>query len=327
MTIVQLPFDAGRRILQRQVGRADRRLERLGADDERERLEDLRARTHRRRRAADDGRANMCPTTPAARASAISRCSARQYGIYITTNEFSILGPEFNGARSTRSTRGALRRDAQVPGNPGCADSACRRSRLLAPAGDVADGASWNPDNNGTEYLLSALDFNATTDNRIAVWALTNTKSLDTTPAVTLTAPCVLPARPMGSRRTPSRRRGRCRSARRRRTGGAGCDERRPDEPGRLRRRQALERRQHGHPDVERREHADGPQRDRVLHRHSVDADPYLGGRHDTKQGYLALGNNDSLLFPSIGVNAAGKGVMTFSIDRAPLLPVRLPRT
>ena len=40
--------------------------------------------------------------------------------------------------------------------------------------------ASWNTDNNGTEYLLSALDFNATTDNRIAVWALTNTKSLDT---------------------------------------------------------------------------------------------------------------------------------------------------
>ena len=42
--------------------------------------------------------------------------------------------------------------------------------------------ASWNTENNGTEYLLSALDFNATTDNRIAVWALTNTKSLDTQP-------------------------------------------------------------------------------------------------------------------------------------------------
>jgi hypothetical protein len=33
------------------------------------------------------------------------------------------------------------------------------------------------------------------------------------------------------------------------------------------------------------------------------------------KQGYLALGNNDNVLFPSIGVNAAGKGVMTFSIS------------
>jgi hypothetical protein len=34
-----------------------------------------------------------------------------------------------------------------------------------------------------------------------------------------------------------------------------------------------------------------------------------------TKQGYVALGNNDNVLFPSIGVNEAGKGVMTFSVS------------
>jgi hypothetical protein len=34
----------------------------------------------------------------------------------------------------------------------------------------------------GTEYFLSALDFNGATDNRIAVWKLTNTSSLATTP-------------------------------------------------------------------------------------------------------------------------------------------------
>ena len=33
------------------------------------------------------------------------------------------------------------------------------------------------------------------------------------------------------------------------------------------------------------------------------------------KQGYVALGNGDNVLFPSIGVNAAGKGVMTFSVS------------
>ena len=32
-------------------------------------------------------------------------------------------------------------------------------------------------------------------------------------------------------------------------------------------------------------------------------------------QGYVALGNNDNAYFPSIGVNAAGKGVMTFSMS------------
>ena len=34
-----------------------------------------------------------------------------------------------------------------------------------------------------------------------------------------------------------------------------------------------------------------------------------------TKQGYVALGNDDNAMYPSIGVNAAGKGVMTFSIS------------
>ena len=43
----------------------------------------------------------------------------------------------------------------------------------------TAQGGSHNPANNGTEYFLSALDFNGTLDNRIAVWALTNTISLD----------------------------------------------------------------------------------------------------------------------------------------------------
>jgi hypothetical protein len=33
------------------------------------------------------------------------------------------------------------------------------------------------------------------------------------------------------------------------------------------------------------------------------------------KQGYVALGNNDNVFFPSIGVNAAGKGVMTFTVS------------
>lgn len=42
--------------------------------------------------------------------------------------------------------------------------------------------------NGGTEYFLSALDYAGTTDSRIAVWALTNTSSLDTaTPQLTLT--------------------------------------------------------------------------------------------------------------------------------------------
>jgi len=39
-------------------------------------------------------------------------------------------------------------------------------------------GGSYTTANGGTEYFLSALDFNGTLDNRIAVWALTNSSSL-----------------------------------------------------------------------------------------------------------------------------------------------------
>ena len=54
------------------------------------------------------------------------------------------------------------------------------------PPGDTFESA-----NGGTEYFLSALDFNGTTDNRIAVWNLTNTSSLATTPLLTMTSSLV----------------------------------------------------------------------------------------------------------------------------------------
>src|SRR5262249_21352881 len=40
-------------------------------------------------------------------------------------------------------------------------------------------GSVLGRENNGTEYFLSSLDFTRTVDNRIATWALTNTRSLD----------------------------------------------------------------------------------------------------------------------------------------------------
>ena len=106
---------------------------------------------------------------------------ADKYGIYITTNEFSTLGDEFNGAQVYAISKSALFggtlkyqafHGAPIPLAEGPAYS-------LQPATSPT-AASWNTTNNGTEYMLSALDFDATTDNRIAVWALTNTKSLDT---------------------------------------------------------------------------------------------------------------------------------------------------
>ena len=48
----------------------------------------------------------------------------------------------------------------------------------LQPA--TSPGATFATANGGTEYLLSSLDFSASLDNRIAVWQLTNTRSLNT---------------------------------------------------------------------------------------------------------------------------------------------------
>jgi hypothetical protein len=104
-------------------------------------------------------------------------------GFYITSNEFSIAGPEFNGAQVYAFDKAGLESGTlkmqYVAGNDGLLPLAEGPAYSLQPAtSPTAD--DWSGDANGTEYLLSALDFNATLDNRIAAWALTNTASLAT---------------------------------------------------------------------------------------------------------------------------------------------------
>jgi hypothetical protein len=108
---------------------------------------------------------------------------ADRYGFYITTNEFSIspFGAVFNGAQVYAFDKDALAAGrlkmqlidgAPIPLAEGPAYS-------LQPATSPSAG-SWSTAANGTEYLMSALDFDATLDNRVAAWALTNTRSLTT---------------------------------------------------------------------------------------------------------------------------------------------------
>ena len=111
---------------------------------------------------------------------------ADKYGFFISTNEFSIAGPEFNGAQVYAFDKAAL------------AHNILKVQRIESPATPLAEGiaysiqpatspaaSEWAPEANGTEYALSALDFTAKLDNRIASWAFTNTKSLTTkNPAV-----------------------------------------------------------------------------------------------------------------------------------------------
>lgn len=113
---------------------------------------------------------------------------ADRHGFYITTNEFPISAAGFNGAQVYAFDKHALatgsmkvQRIEQV--NPPLAEGV---AYSIQPATSPV-AAEWSAAANGTEYALSALDFAGKFDNRIAIWALTNTQSLTTGhPAVRL---------------------------------------------------------------------------------------------------------------------------------------------
>src|SRR6266404_3549487 len=120
---------------------------------------------------------------------------ADQFGFYITTNEFPIFVAGFNGAQVYAMSKAALVAGtfqstavvsfAGLPLAEGQAYS-------LQPA-TTPPGGAFETINGGTEYFMSALQFGgisalANVDNRIAVGALTNTSSLDTAmPSLQLT--------------------------------------------------------------------------------------------------------------------------------------------
>ncbi|MDB6103766.1 MAG: hypothetical protein JWO52_3765 [Gammaproteobacteria bacterium] len=123
---------------------------------------------------------------------------ADAYGFYVSTNEFSIHGAAFNGAQIYALSKAKL--ESGTLGVVVHIDAGA----IPTPPVDQAFGSLWysvqpassasafafpfDHDHAGTEYFLSALQFGyAPLDNRIAVWALTNTASLGTgTPNVQL---------------------------------------------------------------------------------------------------------------------------------------------
>jgi hypothetical protein len=106
---------------------------------------------------------------------------ADKYGFYVTTNEFPIFKAGFNGAQmyamdKAALAHGALKLQRIESVNPPLAEGV---AYSVQPASSPRP-SDWSTAANGTEYFLSAFDFQATVDNRIATWAMTNTKSLTT---------------------------------------------------------------------------------------------------------------------------------------------------
>lgn len=111
-------------------------------------------------------------------------------GFYISTNAFTVSTPHFfRGAQLYAIPKGVLA--------AGSITTVVRFNQLteadvpfafsIQPA-STPPGGAFASANNGTEYFVSALDFTNELDNRLVVWALTNTASLNTeTPALQLT--------------------------------------------------------------------------------------------------------------------------------------------
>jgi hypothetical protein len=111
---------------------------------------------------------------------------ADKYGLYISTNEFSVFGPSFNGANiyalsKERLALGDLPTPILFSGLP-LAEAVAYSVQPAISLGFQNEHPS------GLEYFVSALDFFNTLDNRIAVWAMLDTSSLSNLhPSPTLT--------------------------------------------------------------------------------------------------------------------------------------------
>lgn len=113
-------------------------------------------------------------------------------GFYVSTNEFSLEADVFNGAQLYALWKQGLA-NGVIKGQAFLNESLPLREGVaysLQPATSPVPG-DWEPANNGTEYLMSALEFGGP-DNRIAVWSLSNTASLATTPAVRFNGPAIV---------------------------------------------------------------------------------------------------------------------------------------
>jgi hypothetical protein len=91
-----------------------------------------------------------------------------QFNIYISTNEFSLLGPEFNGAQIYAVAKSDLL--------SGQSQAHVVHFDKLAIGGAVAASVqpALNRGSPAAEYFMNSLDPNATFDNRLGVWAMTN---------------------------------------------------------------------------------------------------------------------------------------------------------
>jgi hypothetical protein len=110
------------------------------------------------------------------------RIGIDQTNLYITADEFSILGPQFDGAEMYVIDKADLIAGVTNPHLARFAHLTLADNLTVAPQPALSAGT---PD---AEYLLSSLDFNGTGDNRIGVWAVTDRDNVATGGVPTLSS-------------------------------------------------------------------------------------------------------------------------------------------
>ena len=233
-------------------------------------------------------------------------------GFYITTNEFPVNGPGFNGAQVYAMSKSGLASGAvRVPvvqiSNIPLAES---MAYSIQPA--TAPGGNYETANGGTEYFLSALDFNATTDNRVAVWALTNSSSLNSaTPSVTL-SDVVITSESYGQPPNATQKPGPAGSTPLGTSLGAPLEQLNSNDD-RMNQVVFANGRLWGAVNTIVAS-SSGPNRVGIAYFVVKPSDPSgtLSATMDA-QGYVAV-NLNNVMFPSIGVTPAGKAVMSFTL-------------
>lgn len=239
-------------------------------------------------------------------------------GFYVSTNEFPITGAGFNGAQIYAISKQGL--EAAATGGALPVLVHFDASQALVPFGGLSysvqpatsPGSTTNEGNGGTEYFLSALDFNAALDNRIATWAITNTSSLASSRLTVTVTHSETYGQPPAATQKPGPRP----------LGQALGD--------------PLETLNSNDDRMNQVVYANGllfsgvntivqgpktPARSAIAY--FIVNPSVVSGQVQAsiaKQGYVAvIGNN--VLFPSIGVTAAGKGVMSFTLSGPQYFP------
>ena len=264
-------------------------------------------------------------------------------GFYITTNEYSLFGPEFKAAQVYAFSKSTLASGAAsvavtqfdttglVNGNPGF---------TIWPA--TTPGSSYETGAGGTEYFMSsdaAAEANGTgISSDLIVWALTNTQSLNSgSPALNLgnsvltVNPYAIP--PKSDQKTGDIPLGDCINDTTTPT---------PFGPGCWRFFFATEP---AHTEVESHLDSNDTRMQQVVFANgklwgALDTALILGGVNKAgiewfivkpdvssgvsgtvaRQGYLGLAN-DNLTYPAIGVTTSGRGVMAFTVVGADFYP------